>query len=56
VAGCFEGQVYALPPGASKLPGELAQLDRLSSVYACEWNIEPHDWRQGFPNLPERTE
>lgn len=56
VQGCFEGQVYGLPPYTRALPKDFANLEQLSTIYACEWNIPVHNWRQGFPNVPDRVE
>lgn len=56
VLGCFEGQVFPLKPETPKLPGSYADLTPISVVYACEWDIPPRAWEQGFPGVADRFE
>jgi len=56
VLGCFEGQVFPVEYGAKKLPTDYASLTPVSVLYACEWDIAPRAWDQGFPGVPERFE
>jgi len=56
VKGCFEGQVYFLPEGTSKLPTDWESMQSQSVLYACEWDIPPRDWQQGFPEVKDRVE
>lgn len=56
VLGCFEGQVFPLASGAQQLPTEYAPLAPVSVLYACEWDIAPRAWDQGFPGVAERFE
>jgi PA14 domain len=56
VLGCFEGQVFPLANDAPKLPTDYAALTPVSVVYACEWDIAPRAWDQGFPGIADRFE
>lgn len=56
VLGCFEGQVFPLAVDAPKLPTDYASLTPVSVVYACEWDIAPRQWDQGFPGIADRFE
>jgi PA14 domain len=56
VLGCFEGQVFPLAPSAPTLPTNYDTLTPVSVVYACEWNIAPRSWDQGFPGIADRFE
>lgn len=56
VLGCFEGQVFPLAEGAAALPKSYAGLEPMSVLYACEWDIPPRQWDQGFPGVAERFE
>jgi hypothetical protein len=56
VQGCFEGQVFPLAPDTQKLPTDYASLKPVSALYACEWDIPPREWDQGFPGVSERFE
>jgi hypothetical protein len=56
VLGCFEGQVFPLAPETKKLPASYDKLDAVSVVYACEWDIAPRAWEQGFPGVADRFE
>ncbi len=56
VLGCFEGQVFPLANDAPKLPTDYASLTPVSVVYACEWDIAPRAWDQGFPGIADRFE
>lgn len=56
VLGCFEGQVFPLAADAQQLPTDYASLKPESVVYACEWDIPPRAWEQGFPGVAERFE
>jgi hypothetical protein len=56
VRGCFEGQVFPLAVDAKQLPTDYASLKPVSVVYACEWDIAPRAWDQGFPGVAERFE
>jgi len=56
VLGCFEGQVFPLAVNAPKLPTSYDALTPVSVLYACEWNIAPRSWDQGFPGVADRFE
>jgi hypothetical protein len=56
VLGCFEGQVFPLAVDAPKLPTNYDALTPVSVVYACEWDIAPRSWDQGFPGIADRFE
>lgn len=56
VLGCFEGQVFPLAPSTKKLPESYEALTPVSVVYACEWDIAPRAWDQGFPGVANRFE
>jgi hypothetical protein len=56
VKGCFEGQVFPLAPDTQKLPTSYDALTPVSVVYACEWDIAPRAWDQGFPGIADRFE
>ena len=56
VRGCFEGQVFPLAVDAKQLPTDYASLTPVSVVYACEWDIAPRAWDQGFPGIADRFE
>lgn len=56
VLGCFEGQVFPLATDTQKLPTDYAALSPVSVLYACEWDIPPRAWDQGFPGVAERFE
>jgi hypothetical protein len=56
VRGCFEGQVFPLAVDAKQLPTDYASRTPVSVVYACEWDIAPRAWDQGFPGVAERFE
>lgn len=56
VKGCFEGQVFPLEENTKKLPSDYAPLKPVSVLYACEWDIPPRAWDQGFPGVAERFE
>lgn len=56
VLGCFEGQVFPLAPNAAALPTSYESLTAVSVVYACEWDIAPRAWDQGFPGIADRFE
>jgi hypothetical protein len=56
VLGCFEGQVFPLAADTKKLPGDYTKLSAVSAVYACEWDIAPRQWDQGFPGIADRFE
>jgi hypothetical protein len=56
IKGCFEGQVYFLPEQTQKLPSSYESMQPQSVVYACEWDVPPRDWQQGFPGLADRVE
>lgn len=56
VLGCFEGQVFPLAIDTQKLPTDYASLKPVSVLYACEWDIAPRQWDQGFPGVAERFE
>jgi hypothetical protein len=56
VLGCFEGQVFPLANDTPKLPTDYAALTPVSVLYACEWDIPPRAWDQGFPGVAERFE
>jgi hypothetical protein len=56
VRGCFEGQVFPLAVDAKQLPTDYASLTPVSVVYACEWDIAPRAWDQGFPGIAGRFE
>lgn len=56
VLGCFEGQVFPLAPNAPSLPSNYQALSPVSVVYACEWDIAPRAWDQGFPGIADRFE
>jgi len=56
VLGCFEGQVFELAPKTKKLPKNYDSLTPKSVLYACEWNIAPRSWDQGFPGIEQRFE
>jgi hypothetical protein len=56
VRGCFEGQVFPLAVDAKQLPTDYASLSPVSVVYACEWDIAPRAWDQGFPGVAGRFE
>jgi len=56
VQGCFEGQVFPLVANAPSLPTSYESLTPVSVVYACEWNIAPRAWDQGFPGVADRFE
>ncbi len=56
VLGCFEGQVFELAPNTQKLPKSYDSLTPKSVLYACEWNIAPRSWDQGFPGIEQRFE
>jgi hypothetical protein len=56
VLGCFEGQVFPLTPDTQKLPRDYGKLSAVSVVYACEWDIAPRQWQQGFPGIADRFE
>ena len=56
VLGCFEGQVFPLANDAPKLPTDYASLKPVSVLYACEWDIAPRAWDQGFPGVADRFE
>ena len=56
VKGCFEGQVFPLAPNTQKLPTSYDALTPVSVLYACEWDIAPRAWDQGFPGIADRFE
>lgn len=56
VLGCFEGQVFPLAENAPALPTDYTSLQPVSALYACEWDIPPRQWDQGFPGIAERFE
>ncbi len=56
VLGCFEGQVFELAPKTKKLPKSYDSLTPKSVLYACEWDIAPRSWDQGFPGIEQRFE
>jgi PA14 domain len=56
VLGCFEGQVFPLKAEAAKLPKSYDALEPVAVVYACEWDIAPRAWEQGFPGVADRFE
>jgi len=56
VRGCFEGQVFPLAANTRKLPNSYEKLKPISVVYACEWDISPRAWDQGFPGVADRFE
>lgn len=56
VLGCFEGQVFPLEADAKALPKSYDLLQPVSVLYACEWDIAPRSWDQGFPGISERFE
>ena len=56
VRGCFEGQVFPLAPDTAQLPTSYASLAPQSVLYACEWDIPPRAWDQGFPGIEGRFE
>lgn len=56
VLGCFEGQVFPLEENAPALPKSYDGLKPVSVLYACEWDIPPRAWDQGFPGVAERFE
>ncbi len=56
VRGCFEGQVFPLAPDTAQLPTNYASLAPQSVLYACEWDIPPRSWDQGFPGIEGRFE
>lgn len=56
VLGCFEGQVFPVEQDAPALPKDYAALTPVSALYACEWDIPPRQWDQGFPGVAERFE
>ncbi|MES1188616.1 MAG: PA14 domain-containing protein [Myxococcales bacterium] len=56
VLGCFEGQVFPLAVDAPKLPASYDGLTPVSVLYACEWDIAPRSWDQGFPGVADRFE
>ncbi len=56
VLGCFEGQVFPLAPNTQKLPTSYDALTPVSVLYACEWDIAPRAWDQGFPGIADRFE
>ena len=56
VRGCFEGQVFFIPPESQALPASYDGLTVSSVLYACEWDIPTRDWQQGFPEIPDRFE
>ena len=56
VLGCFEGQVFPVATDTQKLPTDYASLTPVSVLYACEWDIAPRAWDQGFPGVAERFE
>jgi hypothetical protein len=56
VRGCFEGQVFPLAVGAKQLPTDYSSISPVSVVYACEWDIAPRLWDQGFPGIADRFE
>jgi hypothetical protein len=56
VLGCFEGQVFPLAQDTQQLPADYGKLTPVSVLYACEWDIAPRAWDQGFPGIAERFE
>lgn len=56
VLGCFEGQVFPLAVDAKQLPTDYSALKPVSVLYACEWDIAPRAWDQGFPGVADRFE
>jgi PA14 domain len=56
VLGCFEGQVFPLATDTQKLPTSYESQKPVSVVYACEWDIAPRAWDQGFPGIADRFE
>jgi hypothetical protein len=56
VLGCFEGQVFPLDKDAPQLPTSYEALKPVSVLYACEWDIPPRSWDQGFPGIADRFE
>lgn len=53
VRGCFEGIVYPIGENAKHLPKSYSNIDPVSVVYACEWDIPTRDWSQGFPGVED---
>lgn len=56
VLGCFEGQVFPLQENAPALPTDYSGRKPVSVLYACEWDIPPRQWDQGFPGVADHFE
>lgn len=49
------GQIYAIKENSKKLP-DFKKLKPIGTVYTFALGIEPRDFLEGFPGLPDRVE
>ncbi len=51
----FEGKIYFINPGTSKLP-DFSRLKSTGKIYSAILNIPPQDFQNGFPGITNRYE
>jgi hypothetical protein len=56
VWGCFEGEIMFIEPYSRHLPADYSKYTVESRVYACEWNIPPRSFEDGFPGVTDKFE
>lgn len=55
IPGGLKGLVYHVRNGSTRLP-DFGKLEPLGVIYSSELNIEPQDFRRGFPGVTRRFE
>jgi len=51
----FEGKVYFIPEGTSRLP-DFSKLKPVGKIYAPLLNVTPRSFKEGFPGVTDRFE
>jgi len=56
MAGAIKGEVFALPPGTTKLPS-FATMTPIATLFTTQWDISPRKFTEGFPGATsDRTD
>jgi len=51
----FEGDIYPIPKGTERLP-DFSKLKSIGKIYTPVLNVQPRDFREGFPGVTNRFE
>jgi outer membrane protein OmpA-like peptidoglycan-associated protein len=51
----FEGDIYFIPEGTGHLP-DFSRLKPVGKIYTPVLNVQPRDFREGFPGVTDRFE